>query len=416
MNFQSFKQKIGYFVGIAVLCFLASSSTFAQEGVTVSGRVVNEVGDPVVGISIAIQPYKVMGNRREEGVVPLWERQTDAEGHFSIWPITPMESVRFVLKGAIGQQTEIQILSIKINEITLYPRGHPHPPFNTIQFSLEAGTEIEDAVITVKTDIRPQVRARLVFADGTPVTNAQIRVRMIRTDLDGSGGGSSSGGRQTDTDGYFVENLRVDGETQFYTLGVEHLGLLAKAPPFILHEGQPQVHLLLTLNDNPIPLAERPPAGAPSDLLEAFLNPPSVWIVNPANGHAYKRIYCDNIVDAMEQATAENAYLVSINDHAENEWLQGIFERENFWIGLSDTAEEGQWAWHSGEPVTYTGWGGHEDERDGGNTEMKDYTIMVGFHRAGWRAVAPGDGHANFTKRAVLEKTNLSVETSPEDN
>lgn len=35
MNFQSFKQKIGYFIGIAVLCFLASSSTFAQEGVTV---------------------------------------------------------------------------------------------------------------------------------------------------------------------------------------------------------------------------------------------------------------------------------------------------------------------------------------------------------------------------------------------
>ena len=413
MNLQSFRQNLGFFVGVAVLCFLLPSSTFAQDGVTVSGRVVNEAGDPVVGISIAIQPYKVMGNRREEGFVPLWERQTDAEGHFSIWPITPMESVRFVLE---GEQTEIQILSIEINEITLYPNGHPHPPFNTIQFSLEEGTEIEDAVITVKTDIRPQVRARVVFADGTPVTNAQIRVRMIRTDLDGSGGGSSSGGRQTDTDGYFVENLSVDGETQFYTLGVEHLGLLAKAPPFILHEGQPQVHLLLKLNGNPIPLAERPQAGAPSDSLEAFLNPPSVWIVNPANGHAYKRIYCDNIADAMDQATAENAYLVSINDHAENEWLQGIFEREDFWIGLSDTAKEGQWAWHSGEPVTYTDWGEHEHERDGGNTEMKDYAIMLGFHTGRWMAVAPGDGRANFTKRAVLERADLPVETSSEDD
>lgn len=414
MNFQNFRQNLGFFVGVAVLCFLAGSLAFAQDGVTVSGRVVNEAGDPVVGISIAIQPYKVMGNRREEGFVPLWERQTDAEGHFSIWPITPMESVRFVLKGAQGEQIEIQILSIEINEITLYPNGHPHPPFNTIQFSLEEGTEIENAVITVKTDIRPQIRARVVFADGTPVTNAQIRVRMMRTDLDGSGGGSSSGGRQTDTEGYFVENLRVDSEAQFYTLGVEHLGLLAKAPPFILHEGQPQVHLLLKLNGNPVPLAERPQAEAPSDSLEAFLNPPSVWIVNPANGHAYKRIYCDNIADAMDQATAENAYLVSINDHAENEWLKGIFERENFWIGLSDTAEEGQWAWHSGEPVTYTDWG--ENDQDSGNTEMKDYAIMLGFHQGSWVAVAPGDHHTNFTKRAVLERADLPVETSPEDN
>ena len=411
MNFQNFRQNLGFFGGIAVLCFLISSSTVAQDGVTVSGRVVNEIGDPVAGISIAIQPYKVMGNRREEGVVPLWERQTDAEGHFSIWPITPMESVRFVLT---GEQTEIQILSIEINEITLYPSGHPHPPFNTIQFSLEAGTEIEDAVIKVKTDIRPQVRARLVFADGTPVTDAQIHVRMMRTDLDGSGGGSSSGGRQTDADGYFVENLRVDDESRFYTLGVEHLGLLAKAPPFILHEGQPQVHLLLRLNGNPIPLAERPPAEALSGSLEAFLNPPSVWIVNPANGHAYKRIYCENIADAMDQATAENAYLVSINDPAENEWLQGIFERENFWIGLSDTAEEGQWAWHSGEPVTYTDWGEHEG--DGGNTEMKDYAIILGFHNGKWMAVAPGDHHTNFTKRAVLERADLPVETSSEEN
>lgn len=415
MNFQNFRQNLGFFVGVAVLCFLISSSTFAQDGVTVSGRVVNEAGDPVIGISIAIQPYKVMGNRREEGFVPLWERQTDAEGHFSIWPITPMESVRFVLKGAQGEQIEIQILSIEINEITLYPNGHPHPPFNTIQFSLEEGTEIENAVITVKTDIRPQVRARLVFADDTPVTNAQIRVRMTRTDLDGSGGGSSSSGRQTDTDGYFVENLRVDGDAQFYTLGVEHLGLFAKAPPFIWHKGQPQVHLLLRLNGNPIPLAERPPAAVSSGSLEAFLNPPSVWIVNPANGHAYKRIYCDNIADAMDQATAENAYLVSINDHAENEWLQGIFERESFWIGLSDTAEEGQWAWHSGEPVTYTDW--REHDQDTGNTEMRDYVIMSGgFGDGRWEPSAPEEGRATFTKKAVLERADLPVETSFKDN
>ena len=408
MNLQSFRQNFGFFVGVAVLCFLAASSTFAQEGATVSGRVVNETGEPVVGISIGIQPYKVMGNRRQEGFVEMWQRQTGLEGDFSISQIMPAESVRFVVQ---AEQTETQILSIEMGELTLYPNSHPH--FHGMQFSLEAGMKIEDAVITVKTDIRPQVRARVVFADGTPVTNTQIYARMLRRDLDGSGGGGSGGTEQTDAEGYFVTNLRVDDEPQFYTLGVQYQGLLAKAPPFILHEGQPQVHLLLTLNGNPVPLAEPPLEPHRSEVLTAFLNPPTVWAVNPANGHAYKSIYFANIVDAMDQATSENAYLVSINNEAEHEWLQGIFERERFWIGLNDVAEEGQWVWHSGEPVTYTNWGEHE--RDGDNTELKDY-VVVGFGGR-WQVVAPGaGGGAHFINKAILEKSEVPVEMPIEDN
>ena len=114
----------------------------------------------------------------------------------------------------------------------------------------------------------------------------------------------------------------------------------------------------------------------------------------------------------MDQATAANAYLVSINDKAEDEWLQGIFERGRFWIGLNDVAEEGQWAWHSGEPVTYTNWGEHE--RDGNNTEMKDY-VVVGFGGR-WQVVALGGGGAQFIKKAILEKVEVPIETPIEDN
>lgn len=409
MNLQSFRQNLGFLIGIAVLSTLASSPTGAQEDVSVSGRVVDESGDPVVGISIAIQPYEVMGNRRKEGVVEIWQRQTDLEGHFSITHIMPEESLRFVVQ---AEQQETQILSIGIDRLTLHPSSHPH--FDGIQFSLEAGMEIENVVITVKTDIRPQVRARVVFADGTPVTNTKIRTRVLRRDLDGSGRGSSGSTAQTDADGYFVENLQVDDEPQFYTLGVEHHGLLAKAPPFILHEGQPEVHLLFTLNGNPVPLAERPIRQPASQALTAFLNPPAVWVVNLANGHAYKRIYCDNIADAMEQATAEKAYLVSINDKAENDWLQAIFERDRFWIGLNDVAEEGQWIWHSGEPVTYTNW--KEHEQDGDNTEIKDYVIRSGFDGK-WETAAPGvGGLAQFIKQAILERPEAPVEPPTEDN
>ncbi|MYA69839.1 hypothetical protein F4009_16750 [Candidatus Poribacteria bacterium] len=412
MHFQSFRQNVGFLIGIAILSLFVSSPTFAQEGASISGRVVNEDREAVAGILIAVQPYKVMGNVREEGFVEHWQRQTDSEGRFSITDIMAAESVRFVVEGKHGEQTEIQVLSIEMGELTLYPNDHPH--FRGMPFSLEGGMEIENTIIKVKTDIRPQVRARVVFADGTPVTDTRIYTRILRRDLDGSGGGSSGSTAQTDADGYFVENLRVDDDPQFYVLGVEHQGLFAKASPFILHDGQPQIYLLLTLNGNPVPLAERPVDPPTSDaFLRAFIDPPSVWIVNPANGHAYKRIYCHDVVDAMDQATAENAYVVSINDKAENEWLQGIFERERFWIGLSDDAEEGRWIWHSGEPVTYTNWG--EDERDGGNTEMKDY-VVVGFGGR-WEVVAPGaGGQAHFIKRAILERPEPPAEVPSTDN
>ena len=35
----------------------------------------------------------------------------------------------------------------------------------------------------------------------------------------------------------------------------------------------------------------------------------------------------------MTLAAAENAYLVSINDAAEEAWILGVFEPDSFWIG-----------------------------------------------------------------------------------
>lgn len=411
MNLQSFKQNLGLLLLMMILLLLVSSSVVAQQGATISGRVVDELGDPVVGTSVALHRYKaVEDDERPVRFVPFWQKPVDLDGRFSFVNIAPAESVSFIVE---DERTKGKILSIQMGELTLYPGDHPH--FGKVRFSLEAGMEIEDVVITVNTNIPPQVRARVVSADGTPLVNTTIYVAVHRRDLDGTGYGDSSGTRQTDAEGYFVEDLRVDDDPQFYMLGVKYHGLFAKAPPFILHEGQPQVHLLLTLKGNPDPLARppvRPPVGPPmSAALTAFLNPPTVWIVNPANGHAYKKIHCDSVTDATTQAAAENAYLVAINDEAENEWVDGIFGRERFWIGLNDAAEEGQLVWDSGEPVTYTNWGEHE--RAGNNTEVNDYVI---YGHGRWEMVSPGSGHAHFVKTAILERTDVPVETPAEDN
>ena len=266
-----------------------------------------------------------------------------------------------------------------------------------ILLSLNVGT-------TAQTDNRPQVQARVLHADGTPLVNADIYVLLLDRDFDASGGGSSGSTLQTDAAGYFVEPLSRDGEPQFYVLGVAYHGYLAKAPPFILHKGQPQVHILLTLDENPIP----PDRWRPNQvfkILEGFLEPPPVWVLNPINGHAYKKIYCPDIMDAMTLAAAENAYLVSINDEAEETWILGAFDPDSFWIGLSDFAKEGQWVWASGEPVTYTNWG--EDEEYGGNTEVNDYVIFDWGDK--WQAVALGDTHTPFLKEAILERAHTPV-------
>ena len=407
MNLQSFKQNFGFLVGAMILSLLASSSVVAQQGATISGRVVDELGDPVVGPSVALHRYKAIeDDERRVPFVPFWQKPVNLDGSFSFVNIVPTESVSFVVE---DERTKGKILSIQMSELTLYPGDHPH--FGKVRFSLEAGMDIENVVITVNTNIPPQVRARVVSADGTPLVNTTIYVAVQRKKLDGTGYGGSSGTRQTDAEGYFVEDLSVEDDPRFYALGVECNGLFAKAPPFILHEGQPQVHLLLTLDGNPDPLA-RPPVGPPSSALTAFLDPPPVWIVNPANGHAYKKIHCDSIADATTQAAAENAYLVAINDDAENEWLDGIFERERFWIGLNDAAEEGQLVWDSGEPITYTNWGEHE--RAGDNTEVNDYVIW-GFGGR-WEMVAPGSAQTHFVKTAILERADVPVETPAEDN
>src|SRR5262245_33756858 len=47
-------------------------------------------------------------------------------------------------------------------------------------------------------------------------------------------------------------------------------------------------------------------------------------------------------------------HLVAVNDAAEQSFIQGAFGgASNYWIGLSDEAVEGAFAWDSGEPVGF---------------------------------------------------------------
>ena len=124
----------------------------------------------------------------------------------------------------------------------------------------------------------------------------------------------------------------------------------------------------------------------------------------PTNGHAYKKVRFSGVEDAIAQAAKENAYLVSINDEAEQNWLDQVFVAHRVLIGLSDVEEEGQWQWHSGEPVTYTNWA--RDEPHDTDKGDEDYVILFADQ---WVDIGPGDIRWRFIQSALLEKEEASL-------
>ena len=354
----------------------------AQESTTFSGRLIDTEGNPISDITIYIRHNKGPNHGGPEGPNDSLQTRTDAKGRFA-FPNILYDSLKLDIAGTSRTGYEINVLSVEFGEIALYPNRDWH--WSSVKFALKPEVSMENVIVTADIRTRPKIRTRVVYADGTPLTNTEIYVYRQTNPFLGNNRGSGQLIERTDAEGYFVEYLYAvtDQPERYITLAVEHQGLFAKAVPFV-YEGS--VDLVLTLNGNPKPLTEPPLEGSERfSALAAYLESPAVWVVNPANRHAYKRTHSQTIKDAIAQATAEGAYLVAINDEAEEKWLSRVFGNRQFWIGLSDVEEEGKWQWHSGEPVDYTRWGTYEPE--GGNTDAKDY-VMTGLFDWGWEASA----------------------------
>ena len=106
-------------------------------------------------------------------------------------------------------------------------------------------------------------------------------------------------------------------------------------------------------------------------------------ITNPANGHDYYLLEASMWTAAEAEAVSLGGHLVTIDDDAEHDWIYTTeLGSAHRWIGFTDAAQEGDWVWISGEPVTYTNWlpgepsGGQEDyaelDRNGWNDVTND--------------------------------------------
>ena len=421
MNGSCFKRNLISLAAVVALSSLASLHSIAQDTTcALSGRVVDVEGNPIVGLSIEIQPFVIddaellrafrLKKLMPEAYALPHKSQTDEAGRFSVTGIKP-GPIQFVaqpphLPDDVQQLPDFapedlfapdaEVLSIETGAITFYPPDDKYPPWGGITFGIEPGTHLENVEVTVKPRMR--IEGRIVFADGTPLANAQITLNIRQRDFDGKGTYSLGDDYQTDDAGYFMEYVDEPG---FYTVAVEFQELSAASELFILEAGQRHEDLVLTFDSEPVPIEPVP---------ETDSNGP--WIVNPANGHNYKRVYCESWDDAQAKAVAEGAHLVAINDAVEQVWLMKIFGTVPYWIGLTDVAKEGKWGWTSGEPVTYTNWATHKLI----NTDRgEENYVFMGFSPDGtWHKVGPESPEWKIPPMAILEKGGLPSKSSVE--
>ena len=395
-------------IAIVALTLLFSVDTIAEEGQSsLSGRVVDTDGNPVAGLTLAVKPVEIKMGQEIGPLAPLasWPRGvTDADGRFSITNIDPVSS-RLVMFPEHGSRFEI--VSVHIGDLTFRYHevdGIGFPPWlGQLTFALEPGTPVENVVVKVRPpDMR--IRGRVLLRDRTPLANAQIglTIRQRHRSHKGfflfprgwSGGGGHTGFTAwTDAQGYFV-TYHLSGAAE-YSVEVEYEETSAKSRWVRIEKGEKYDKFVLRLND----LEKHRKNRSKREKARR-----AVWTVNPENDHAYKRIPCDSWEAAKAEAEAEGAYLVAINDVAEQKWLEALYpEKVFFWIGLHVPEKGVAWQWDSGEPLTYVNWGvaGSPDKTTGSVAEIP---IALIFASKRWMAIDSESRLRSAVKYAILEK------------
>ena len=448
MKHSSYTKGFSLLITIVSLFIGFGSQSIAaeEETGTFSGRVVDVEGNPVAELPVMIGPTMPIGPGIRSAFFPTSypttrRALTDADGRFSITGIAARMSyfsalprnvdvlfpkdLETKIRKAIEEkdfatihtsrvtemerddfEPDFEVLSIDIRGVTFYPRND----FSRIGFSVERGLHIKNVKVIVQPRMR--IRGRVLFKDGTPLSNARLRLGFNYIREDGQGHGSSGGKPRTDADGYFLFYLDEKDDTANYTFSVEYQEVEATAGPVLLKPGDRLDGLTFTFDSEPI--APKPPDKMP---FNPSATPPApkpisiptfetVWIVNPTNGHAYKKIPCESRDAAVAQATEEKAHLVTINDAEEQAWLSAVFGHEFYWIGLSDAEKEGQWQWDNGEPVTYENWLPDDFFSESADANERDYAVTT-FTDGKWYAVSPKSILLRMTAMAILEKADL---------
>ncbi len=215
-----------------------------------AGRVVDENGNPVAGLALMIQPREIDTHTGLWTYAAVMETETDDAGHFSVSNIHGEFQLMLApeYQNGLSPETEYQLLSVKVGDFTYHPNDLLPLFFTLNTFSITPGTQIENVEVTVR--FRMRIRAKIVFADGTPLANKTVDINIRAQGLHGNNVGGVQGTVQTDAQGYFVEYVDRNRATS-YRVSVEYKGLCATSEIFVLKVGERREDLILELPGPP---------------------------------------------------------------------------------------------------------------------------------------------------------------------
>ncbi len=434
---SSAKQVLGCVLqNVVVILLLFVSNSIAQERTTttLSGNVVDVQGKPISGITIAVQPVVIKGNFAVPLSTPAGQHpagmddevywlsfpksRTDSEGRFTLTKIPP-GPVQF-LELPVEPLTEAQladsrpaprfeptpnfeppfeIISVKVGMMTFHQQ-QTLTGLGKVTFAIKPRIPVKN--IKVKARYRSRFRGRIVFADETPLANAQVQVKVVKQ-LPPNGAilpGPTQWEVQTDAAGYFVKYGDGPG---VYTVSIHYKDKRVIPTQFQLTAGQKYYEgPILRFSSKSFPIRAKPLTIEPPP------NATTVWVINPENGHAYKRIGCKNVEDARNQAVSEKAYLVAINNESEQKWLADIFGNHLFWVGLRGRDKASELQWDNGEPLTYTNWTPYAAFHHPLHGR-KNLFVVIDLSYGKWHAIQPNHSLWRKTHMAILEKDGSSV-------
>ncbi len=452
---------------LLILCFTFDGMS-EEKTSSLSGHITNSDGKPITDISIVLiyvtvdenginpkysnkyYPFFVQSplhpSEENEGppdeeelrkYPPYIKTKTNSKGEFTFADIAegnvqllvlpklpPGKEMSKPVPGNPGDFAYPKIQYVKFGEVSFYPQQFAfYPVIGAVTLGVAPGINFENIELRVNNPLN--IRGRIVDKDGSPLADTTLSINLGQPNLDENIESHSSRFLpiETDIDGFFNQPIPFPG---IYALSVNYHGLTAISPPLLINGEIPNEVINFTLNGN---LSEVEELQTDTDIgyhQHSLSLKNSHWIMNPTNGHLYKRINCESREDAATKATEENAYLVTITNEAEQIWLESVFGSDSYWIGITDIEKEGKWKWDNGEKSKYTNWleyddsssktpailrfFGVKDKDEKMEAEKNDFAIMTRHENfMKWRSVDINHSEKGYTRIAVIEKPSTKL-------
>ena len=191
------------------------------HGAVVTGRVMDEFGEPASDVQIAMQRYQfVQGQRR---LVPAGRMVTTNDiGEFRLFAVPPGQ---YYLSATWRNQSFGNMPASPRDRIAYAPVFFPGTVnvAEARRISIAAGQQIDDLVMVLKPVKAARVSGTVTGVDGKPLSPAMVMVMQMNTGF----GFAPAGGAQVRPDGTFEVNGLVPGT---YNLRAQRMGGPGEGP------------------------------------------------------------------------------------------------------------------------------------------------------------------------------------------